>query len=189
MGAHPGSDFTSIKWPCIIINDDFLLRPITPNFNYLPWQISHCLKVYIQSLTTASGSRLLGSVVRALDFYPNRLRSNSTIGGNFFQLCFIPLLRLSCCKKSYSKIPLLRPLANKATSQLRPVLPVSNRFSLLYVASDNRDNIFVIAPQKICCGYSLEVPHRGTSNEYPQHIFWRSKKNIYFFVWLKKKHT
>ena len=23
----------------------------------------------------------------------------------------------------------------------------------------------------ICCGYSLEVPHRGTSNEYPQHMF------------------
>ena len=31
----------------------------------------------------------------------------------------------------------------------------------------------------ICCGYSLEVPHRGASNEYPQHIFsWRNKKNI-----------
>ena len=28
----------------------------------------------------------------------------------------------------------------------------------------------------ICCGYSLEVPHRGTSNEYPQHKFlWTHK--------------
>ena len=27
--------------------------------------------------------------------------------------------------------------------------------------------------------YSLEAPHRGASNEYPQHMFlWRSKKNI-----------
>ena len=35
--------------------------------------------------------------------------------------------------------------------------------------------------KNICCGYSLEVPHRGTSNEYPQHIFlWRNKKNIYW---------
>ena len=25
--------------------------------------------------------------------------------------------------------------------------------------------------ENICCGYSLEVPHRGTSNEYPQHMF------------------
>ena len=32
---------------------------------------------------------------------------------------------------------------------------------------------------KTCCGYSLEAPQRGTSNEYPQHIFlWRNKKNI-----------
>ena len=33
---------------------------------------------------------------------------------------------------------------------------------------------------KTCCGYSLEAPHRGASNEYPQHTFsWRNKKNIY----------
>ena len=31
----------------------------------------------------------------------------------------------------------------------------------------------------VCCGYSLEVPEGGTSNEYPQHTFlWRNKKNI-----------
>ena len=30
--------------------------------------------------------------------------------------------------------------------------------------------------------YSLEVPHRGASNEYPQRIFlWRIKKNINTF--------
>ena len=45
-----------------------VLRPVTPTFDYLPWQISHSLKVYIQSLTTVSGSWLFGSVVRALDF-------------------------------------------------------------------------------------------------------------------------
>ena len=32
----------------------------------------------------------------------------------------------------------------------------------------------------ICCGYSLEAPRQGTSNEYPQHIFsLRNKKIIY----------
>ena len=25
--------------------------------------------------------------------------------------------------------------------------------------------------ENICCGYSLEVPHWGISNEYPQHMF------------------
>ena len=33
----------------------------------------------------------------------------------------------------------------------------------------------------ICCGYSLEVPQWGTSNEYPQHVFAQKKKqkNMY----------
>ena len=53
---------------------------------------------YIFTLTTASGSRLFGSVVRLLDFYPGRPGSNPTTGGKFIQLCFIPLLRLSCRK-------------------------------------------------------------------------------------------
>ena len=34
----------------------------------------------------------------------------------------------------------------------------------------------------ICYGYSLEVPHRGISNEYLQHMFWgRNKKDINTF--------
>ena len=43
---------------------------------------------------------------------------------------------------------------------------------------------FLFVRKTICCGYSLEVPHWGTSNEYPQHMFsWRNKKNI-FLAWL-----
>ena len=68
--------------------------------------------------------------------------------------------------------------------------------------------VFLFLDKRICCGYSLEqhillmrrfqceqkhvvlysleVPHRGTSNEYPQHMFSsRNKKNIGTF-WLKK---
>ena len=32
-------------------------------------------------------------------------------------------------------------------------------------------NIFLISAQNIDCGYSLEPPRRGGSNEYPQSIF------------------
>ena len=32
--------------------------------------------------------------------------------------------------------------------------------------------IFLISAQNIDCGYSLEPPHRGGSNEYPQSMFW-----------------
>ena len=33
------------------------------------------------------------------------------------------------------------------------------------------------------CGYSLEAPHWGTSNEYPHMFPWRNKKNINTFIW------
>ena len=46
--------------------------------------------------------------------------------------------------------------------------------------------IFFLFLHENVCGYSLEAPHRGTSNEYPQHmISSRNKENINNF-WLKK---
>ena len=39
-------------------------------------------------------------------------------------------------------------------------------------------DIFQVSPQNIDCGYSLEPPRRGGSNEYPQSMFLsRNKKN------------
>ena len=39
-------------------------------------------------------------------------------------------------------------------------------------------NIFHISAQNIDCGYSLELPRRSSSNEYPQSMFLsRNKKN------------
>ena len=44
--------------------------------------------------------------------------------------------------------------------------------------------IFHISAQNIYCGYSLEPPQRGGSNEYPQSRFLsRHKKNIRIFIW------
>ena len=40
-------------------------------------------------------------------------------------------------------------------------------------------NIFHISAQNIDCGYSLEVPRQGGSNEYPQSMFWTEKNNVY----------
>ena len=38
---------------------------------------------------------------------------------------------------------------------------------------------FLFLHENICCGYSLEAPWQGASNEYPQHMFsWGNKKNI-----------
>ena len=37
---------------------------------------------------------------------------------------------------------------------------------------------FLFLYKNICCGYSLEAPRRGASNEYPQHMFlWRTGEN------------
>ena len=47
------------------------------------------------------------------------------------------------------------------------------------------DNFFLyffhISAQNIDCGYSLEPPRRGGSNEYPQSMFWAEirKNNVY----------
>ena len=44
--------------------------------------------------------------------------------------------------------------------------------------------IFLISAQNIDCGYSLELPHRGSSNEYPQSMFWAELWKISeFFIW------
>ena len=41
-------------------------------------------------------------------------------------------------------------------------------------------SFFLFLHKNIRCGYSLEAPRRGASNEYPQRLFsWRNKKNIY----------
>ena len=41
-------------------------------------------------------------------------------------------------------------------------------------------DIFLIFTQNIDCGYTLELPQRGGSNEYPQSMFWsKNKKNMY----------
>ena len=38
---------------------------------------------------------------------------------------------------------------------------------------------FSYSTRNICCGFSLEAPHRGASNEYPQQMFsWINDKNI-----------
>ena len=39
-------------------------------------------------------------------------------------------------------------------------------------------DIFLIFAQKIDCGYALEPPRRGGSNEYPQSMFWSKNKKI-----------
>ena len=53
------------------------------------------------------------------------------------------------------------------------------------IATDRRGIhiiFFLFLEENICCGYSLEAPWQGTSNEYPQYMFLlRNKKDISSF--------
>ena len=44
--------------------------------------------------------------------------------------------------------------------------------------SDKNSDIFLISAQNIDCGYSLEPPQRGGSNEYPQSMFSSGNEKI-----------
>ena len=45
--------------------------------------------------------------------------------------------------------------------------------------------IFLISAQNIDCGYSLEPPRWGGSNEYPQSVFWAEIWKLSVFFYLK----
>ena len=65
-------------------------------------------------------------------------------------------------------------LRKHAYSNILKILPPKNENFLIKKKSD----IFHISAQNIDCGYSLEPPRRGGSNEYPQSIVLsRNKKN------------
>ena len=68
-----------------------------------------------------------------------------------------------------------------------PPPPSTQTAHIAVAKSSFQMNIFLIYPQKnLYCRYSLEVPQRGTSNEYLQHMFlWINKKTIINF-WLTK---
>ena len=44
---------------------------------------------------------------------------------------------------------------------------------------------FLISAQKIYCGYSLEPPQRGGSNEYPQCMFWAEMWKMFLYLVVK----
>ena len=61
--------------------------------------------------------------------------------------------------------------------------PLKPHFYTVKLGFTGAHTIFLISAKNIDCGYSLEPPRRGGSNEYPQSIFWVEKwKNIRFFL-------
>ena len=68
------------------------------------------------------------------------------------------------------------PLRKHAYSNIQKILPPKNENFQI-----KKSNIYHISAQNIDCGYSLEPPRRGGSNEYPQSMFLsRNKKKIMY---------
>ena len=69
----------------------------------------------------------------------------------------------------------LEPLRKHAYSNILKILPPKNvNFQI------KKSDIFHICAQNIDCGYSLEPPRRGGSNEYPQSMFWAEIRKIMY---------
>ena len=58
------------------------------------------------------------------------------------------------------------PLRKHAYSNILKILPPKNENFQI-----KNPHIFYTSAQNIDCGYSLELPGRGGSNEYPQFMF------------------
>ena len=57
--------------------------------------------------------------------------------------------------------------------QIRKILPPKNENFQI-----KNSDIFHISAHNIDCGYSLELPRRGGSNEYPQSMFWTDIRKL-----------
>ena len=69
---------------------------------------------------------------------------------------------------------------NDNNNTLRKLVHAINRdfFSLVKFENFSRTKriFFLFFAQNIDCGYTLEPPRRGGSNEYPQSMFWSKNK-------------
>ena len=71
------------------------------------------------------------------------------------------------------KLTIHLPLRKQAYPNILKILPPKK-----WKYSDKNSDIFHISAQNIDCGYLLELPRQGGSNEYPQSMFLsRNKKN------------
>ena len=62
--------------------------------------------------------------------------------------------------------------------------PLKPHFYIVKLGFAGVQVIFLISAQNMDCGYSLEPPHRGGSNEYQQSMFWAEMWKIsQFFIW------
>ena len=87
-------------------------------------------------------------------------------------------------KGTFPKHP--EALLRTETTKLQHYANMSVQYTAIFHGCKNDNfqmkmfDIFLIFAQNIDCGYTLEPPQRGGSNEYPQSMFWsKNKKKMY----------
>ena len=77
---------------------------------------------------------------------------------------------------AYSRF-VLSPIQSPCMRHLSPLLTAYHyenlpmQYTVIFKVVKNENDIFLIFAQNIDCGYTLEPPRRGGSNEYPQSMF------------------
>ena len=81
----------------------------------------------------------------------------------------------SCVYKLFELHKLYITLRKHVYSNILKILPPKNEIFQI-----KNSDIFHISAQNIDCGYSLEPPRRGGSNEYPQSMFCAEIRKIMY---------
>ena len=90
----------------------------------------------------------------------------------YFTYVYLLLRPRSNCMAAHYAV-LSRSLWKHAYSNILKILPQKNENFQI-----KNTDVFHTSAQNIDCGYSLELPHWGSSNEYPQSMFWVEIRKI-----------
>ena len=96
-------------------------------------------------------------------------------------------LNLRCPSRNVRKRTFghVRPITKTYLYNVNPLKP---HFYIVKLGLTGAYIIVHISAQNINCGYSLELPRRGGSNEYPQSMFraemWKNYPNIYLKIFI-----
>ena len=124
--------------------------------------------------------RTASAVLRKYEKYQNFIWTLSVFGGEYlfvhhlsFPWCVGRIVLLDCVISLKSLLKCLLSLRKHAYANILKSFPPKNENFQIKMF-----NIFHISARNTDCGYSLELPRRGGSNEYPQSMFLsRNKKN------------
>ena len=155
-----------------------LLSEAAPQVHFACWEkLSWC---HFEIIPRKQGRHFAG-VVCSVGIFKKTVRMNcqTKFSGNMrkknqFVICWTGPKALKV-KLSTSQHKLSSTLRKQAYSNTLKILPPKNENFQL-----KNPNIFPISAQNIDCGYSLEPPRQGGSNECPQSMFFAEIRKIIY---------